>query len=325
MKLALCALGAVVLATGAASAEEPYWVEPMKQVHASFTGTAGSIAQFGDSITYSQAFFTPLQYAHANVPPQAQTALTWLNGYIQPACWGWKGWYYGNYGGTIIDQAVGAANGGYDYAPGGVTGDIDLWLQRLNPEMAVIMWGTNDACCEICCDGGAGRPIFAADLTTDVQKCKANGTIPILTTIPPMHIECQQWQWEGPNPPNSDWRVFFTEWLVAVQNVAQNEQVPLIGYYEEIVARRPNDPGDERDGDWNGTLMVQDDRHPSNTAPVRDFSETMLSTNGYTLRNYVTLLKMHEVYEEVIVPTPGAVGLLVAGALAVIARRRRGR
>ena len=44
----------------ASAAEKPYWVEPMKTVHAGFHGNAGYVAQFGDSITYSMAFWTPI-------------------------------------------------------------------------------------------------------------------------------------------------------------------------------------------------------------------------------------------------------------------------
>jgi hypothetical protein len=95
-----------------------------------------------------------------------------------------------------------------------------------------------------------------------------------------------------------------TQWVQQIRAVAQAEQVPLIEYYEEITTRRPNYPGDPTNGEWNGTLLVLNDRHPSNTAPTRDFSETMLSLNGYTLRNYTTLLKMHEVFTEVLEAPP---------------------
>jgi hypothetical protein len=42
------------------AAEKPYWVEPMKTMHAGFHGNPGYVAQFGDSITYSMAFWTPI-------------------------------------------------------------------------------------------------------------------------------------------------------------------------------------------------------------------------------------------------------------------------
>ena len=45
-----------------AAAPDDGWVEPMKQVHARFAGQRGTVAQFGDSITITMAFFVPLQY-----------------------------------------------------------------------------------------------------------------------------------------------------------------------------------------------------------------------------------------------------------------------
>ena len=42
-------------------ADEPGWVAPMKDVHAKFKGTPGTLATFGDSITVTMAFWAPLQ------------------------------------------------------------------------------------------------------------------------------------------------------------------------------------------------------------------------------------------------------------------------
>jgi hypothetical protein len=41
-------------------ADEPAWVKPMSAVHARFKGKAGYVAQLGDSITHSLAFWAPL-------------------------------------------------------------------------------------------------------------------------------------------------------------------------------------------------------------------------------------------------------------------------
>ena len=53
---------AVFALASAAQAEDPAWVAPMKQVHAKFTGKAGTFAQFGDSITVTMAYWSPLRY-----------------------------------------------------------------------------------------------------------------------------------------------------------------------------------------------------------------------------------------------------------------------
>ena len=49
------------------------------------------------------------------------------------------------------------------------------------------------------------------------------------------------------------------------------------------------------------TLVSGDGTHPSNPKEYQnDFSEKALSTNGYNLRNYMTLRKYHEVMTKVL-------------------------
>ena len=58
-------LGAVLLlavTTSLAFADEPDWVAAMQQAHKGFNGQAGYVAQFGDSITYSMAFWSPMAW-----------------------------------------------------------------------------------------------------------------------------------------------------------------------------------------------------------------------------------------------------------------------
>jgi hypothetical protein len=46
---------------GESRASDPEWVKPMKKIHARFSGTPGTLALFGDSITVSMAFWAPLR------------------------------------------------------------------------------------------------------------------------------------------------------------------------------------------------------------------------------------------------------------------------
>ena len=85
--------------------------------------------------------------------------------------------------------------------------------------------------------------------------------------------------------------------------------MPLIDYYAEIMRRRPDD--------WNGrmdkfkdrkgyqvlTLVSGDGTHPSNPKEYQnDFSEKALSTNGFNLRNYMTLRMYYQVMTKVLEP-----------------------
>src|SRR5436309_2735268 len=98
--LSLLPLGLLLLTAPAARAGEdkaaPAWVEPMKKVHARFTGTRGTLAQFGDSITVTMAYWAPLAEAPKDMPPDMARAYEIVSKYMKPECWAkWRGPGYG--------------------------------------------------------------------------------------------------------------------------------------------------------------------------------------------------------------------------------------
>ena len=218
------------------------------------------VARFGDSITVSRAFFNGLQWELRNVSPEAKTAQHWLRSYVQPRCWGWEGSDYGDDGGTT--SAWGLKN-------------MDGWLKKLNPEIALVMWGTNDTY------QGPNPPQYTENLRQIIQKCLDNGTVPILYTIPPVASQA------GDEKKTKHVESF----VEAARLVAAEKKVPLIDYYAEIMKRQPEN--------FDKTLMG-DNLHPS--APQKysnDFSEEALKNHGYGLRTYLTLMKMYEVQQKV--------------------------
>ena len=242
------------------------WVPAMKKVHARFTGRPGTLAQFGDSITVSRAFWFGLQYERNSAPPEMTRAYELVKKHMLAECWDWKGPQYGSEGGMTIRWAH---------------ENVDKWLDKLNPEVALIMFGTNDL-------GGLQLAEYETKTRQVVQKCLDRGTIVILTTIPPKHGQAQK----------------AAEFAEAVRRIARQMKVPLIDYQAEILRRRPDDwdgalakfkevPGDE----YNvPTLVARDGVHPSNPRKYAgDFSEEALRSNGYGLRSYLTLLKYAEV------------------------------
>ena len=84
--------------------DRPSWVEAMARVHARFRGKAGTFAHFGDSITESLAFWTPLKYERKNGSPEMEHAFQKVDAYLRPECWrDWKGPEFGNQGGKQSD------------------------------------------------------------------------------------------------------------------------------------------------------------------------------------------------------------------------------
>jgi len=257
----------------------------MRQVHAKCQGERGVFVHFGDSITYSMAYFAPLQYAgKAKMPPQARDALNTVDGYMKKECYRWKGPDKGNYSGQTAGWGLKNA---------------DRWIGTLKPEVALIMFGTNDI-------RRGSIEAHEKNLRALIQKCLDNGVVVILSTIPPMH--------------GFDDKVRQT---VEVQRkVAADMKVPLIDFYAHAINRRPND--------WDGTLpqfasfsqwevptvISKDGVHPSNPQQWRgNYTEEGLCRNGNVLRTYLTLMAYAEVINVVINgQKPSAASTTILGA-----------
>src|SRR3954451_10331333 len=124
----LAATVLLAFSSPARSAEEPAWVVPMRDVHARFTGTPGTFAQFGDSITVTLAFWAPLEQKPKSMTADVAQAYDTVAAYQKKECWrGWKGPSFGSEGGMTIRWP---------------DDNVAAWLAKLNPEVAVIMFGS---------------------------------------------------------------------------------------------------------------------------------------------------------------------------------------
>ncbi|MFO0806091.1 MAG: SGNH/GDSL hydrolase family protein [Gemmataceae bacterium] len=135
---------------------------------------------------------------------------------------------------------------------------------------------------------------FEAKTKAVVEQCLKNGTIVILTTLPPRSGVAEKAK----------------TFADAQRTIAADLKVPLIDYQAEILKRRPND--------WDGTLakfkdsaadvyqvptlIAADGVHPSNPKLHQDYSEDALNRNGYQLRNVLTVKAYSEVIRLVLKP-----------------------
>jgi lysophospholipase L1-like esterase len=162
--------------------------------------------------------------------------------------------------------------------------NVDRWQKKMRPEAAVILFGTNDL-------GRLSPAKYTENMKVSVRRILADGTIPLLTTVPPRHGADEQ----------------VKEYNRGLHRLAEEFKIPVIDYYREILQRRPND--------WDGaldrfrthrdvyevpTLISGDGVHPSNPRAFQnDFSRAALDANGYNLRNYLTMRRYAQVIERV--------------------------
>ena len=252
-------------APGSPPVQSTEWMDNMRRVHARFTGQKGTFAHFGDSITVTMAFWAPLLHERKNAPPEMQQAFATIKDYIRPQSWrDWKGAEYGNEG-TQTSRWAHA--------------NVDAWLKKLNPEVVLIMFGTNDL-------HSLEVNEYRDKMRSVIQKCLDNGTVVILSTIPPRH----------------GYDAKAATFVTALRDLAREMKVPLTDYYAAIMERRPDD--------WDGalekfkayggydvpTLISRDGVHPSLPKQYEnDYSPQALSNNGFSLRNYLALMKYAEV------------------------------
>jgi|SRR5579883_78499 len=271
MRTFLSVLALLVFFPAARAAEEPAWVKPMQEVHTKFTGKPGTLALFGDSITVSKAFWSPLEYAPKDIPADIAKSLAVVKKHMLEECWSkWRGNDYGSEGGQTAEWAE---------------NNVDKWLKKLNPECVVIMFGTNDIT-------RSNVKAYDKQMRAVIEKCLKNGTVVILTTIPPRAGQEEKAK-------------AFAE---SARKIAADFKLPLIDYHAEILKRRPND--------WNGslpkfkeyakdgyqvpTLISGDGVHPSYPAKFNDYSDDALNNNGYLLRSVLTLHAYADVVNRVL-------------------------
>ena len=198
-------------------------IKAMKKVHSGFKGQSGYVAQFGDSITFSMAFWTPIGWDNPDQYLKQEDGLG-----KTPAKLRWrdyvkgtrnKGPKFANYSGWKVGQLNNA---------------IDSVLERDKPEFAIIMIGTNDI------SGGSVPKTYRETLEKVLQKCLDAHCIPILNTIPPRR--------------GRDQAVADTNKII--RDVSKKMQIPLADFHAECIRLRP-------DNSWNGTIISKDGVHPS--------------------------------------------------------------
>jgi len=186
----------------------PDVLERAREIHAKFEGQKGYVAQFGDSITYSMAFWSPMSWddpaKYLPADDDAQPLASWKN-IIKGARD--KGEKFGNYSGWKI---------------GDLLPSIDAVLARDKPETAIIKIGTNDI------NDGQVPESYRAGLEKVIAKCIAAHCVPMLNTI----------------PPRRDREDAVAQINTIIREIASAEKIPLIDYHAHCLQQRPGQTWD---------------------------------------------------------------------------------
>ncbi len=281
------------------------WICHCQTLHTAYKaayGDTGIVCHFGDSITYANQYgvwadrsggpgFTAAdtlvtQWMHVGGPGDPNP----VSPYSLPAnCATITGWWQKD--GFSLQRVDMTYDGSYT-AMSGITTDQYLngtdnlpvpsaMINCFNPEIIVILLGTNDAKTAV--------PVatMQANLNSIVQECMAKNGIPILTTLPP---SCAGFD--------------VTNYNTAIMTVAQNNQIPVIGFNQAIMFEQPG--GTETAGPWSSTLISADCIHPSGTDASSDPTANNyadLQQGGYLLRTWLTIKKIEEVYANCVTGT----------------------
>ena len=282
MRSILCGIALLQLFSAAVQAAEPLpqawdYTAAMKKVAAEFTGRQGVVIHIGDSITYANPYG---QWATAGQGKSEgdKALLAWMHAGSNDDTDGWYlarfdhpagGRSYTAAGGIRLDEMLAGGRGGMPA--------LAELVKTYRPQIVVLMLGSNDA--------SHRRKVedYRHDAETAVKTIMAAHAIPILSTIPP-HIRRQE---------------LAKSYNAALREIARQHELPLIDYEREILTRRPND--------WNGTLLNENDEHPTantggengvkaSSAPTDD----NLQRSGYLLRGWLSVKKIGEVKRKVL-------------------------
>lgn len=137
---------------------------------------------------------------------------------------------------------------------------LESELAAINPSMAVIMYGSNDI-------GQRNIHRYADSMMDLLDQVEANGTVPILSTIPP----------RGDSVEDDAWVPWYNS---VVRGIAQARELPLMDYHSLL---RPLD-GYGLGGDRLHPSVYRDGGSPRGCV----FTEHALNY-GYNLRNQIAL------------------------------------
>ena len=242
----------------------------MRKVARAFRGERGVVLHLGDSITRDPAY---VAYARAGIGRAAEelAVCEWMHASEESSR---NGWFLAAGEHEFARTAFNGISAG-DFLNGSAAGPtVAEVIERYRPQMAVVMFGTNEATRFV--------PVqeYRANIEQVLKLLVEANCVPILSTVPPHYKRLKR----------------VREYNEGIRAVAARMKIPLIDFFSEMASRRPMD--------WNGSLMEKNDVHPSgvvgSASPEGPATEANLRQSGYLLRGWLSLRKIMEVKQHVL-------------------------
>ncbi len=226
-------------------------------------------SRVGDSISASPYFLTPIGLGQSNLASYGAD-LSPVIAYFSQA--------NARAGNSFASPPLSAGNGwgadrilqnGFAYTDVcGNDSPLICEYKHVKPALALIMIGTNDA-------GGVDPLVYTANLRQIVQISINMGVIPVISTIPPKHVDA----WNNAR---------VDQWNTIIRNVAREANIPLLDYWYAL-QNVPNQG------------IGPDGIHPSVPADnaTCNFAPDHLGF-GYNVRNLTALQMLNAIWRQVL-------------------------
>ncbi len=248
---------------------ESYDYSPaMKKVAAQFKGMTGVYLHIGDSLTYANPN-TGWARGGKEHSDDVKAFLKWSHVGKRDDS---DGYYLASADAPSGGRSQTAASGlRADELLKGAKGlpSLTEMLKKYKPQLALYMLGTNDI------NGGRTTEKTIADVEKAIDTILENGTIVIISTIPPIKGKTKMVE----------------EYNNALKDLAKKKQVPLIDLYGEMKARA----GD----DFEKAYLSDDGVHLNANNSGGPANDENLKKSGYLLRGYLAVQKGIEVKSKV--------------------------
>ena len=250
------------------------YVVPMKKFSTLFKGTEGVVIHMGDHNTYTSHntrwvnYFQWGQQAH-NYIAEDTTIMTWSHAGKEKS--NLNGWYLAS-----VDAAEGrsetAATGvtTEQYIQGGYKGllSAEAIMKKYNPQIVILMLGSADGRAHV------DPKVVSDNIDTLIVMMLKNGTIPVLSTI----------------PPSTEYNA--EQYNKLYRKLAKKRGIPMIDLHRDMMILAKND--------WRSKMIADDGVHLTHELSAEAPTIENISKCGYLLRCYLAVEKLKIIHEHIL-------------------------